>query len=55
MSRMPDWSAEEDLHLTLLREEGMSTPEIAECFENRSFHAIKNRIYTLRGRGGGFR
>ncbi len=46
-----DWTEEEDAKVVRLRKTGMSTPEIADCFENRSREALKSRVQKLQQQG----
>lgn len=50
--KMPPWTTTEERRLIRLWVKGLSTPEIAGKFAGtRTFHAIKNRLCVLRGRG----
>lgn len=47
-----NWTPAEERRLVLLWKKGLTAPEIADKFTGtRTFHAIKNRLCTLRGRG----
>jgi len=49
------WVPEEDRLLVELRERGLGWGEAAECFTERTPHAIKKRFYRLRKIGRGAR
>ena len=47
-----NWTEAEETRLIKLWKKGLTTPEIADKFAGtRTFHAIKNRLCSLRGRG----
>ena len=47
-----NWTVVEERKLVKLWTQGLTTPEIADKFiGSRTFHAIKNRLCNLRGRG----
>lgn len=43
----PEWTDGEDARVIRLRKEGLTVPEIAEQFGNRTVGAISNRLWSL--------
>ncbi len=46
-----DWTEGEDAKVVRLRKGGLSSREIADCFDNRSAASLKNRVRKLQQRG----